>query len=220
MMNEQREFWSRVAQAYDRVVDLQIGGATRLMIRERLSKEESLGHVIELGSGTGFYTQLLADRATSLIASDLSPRMLDLAKQRINATNVTFQTEDCQDISLPNGVFDTAFISLVLHFTNHQKTLKEMDRILKPGGTLIIANLDPKALRGLDRVRCLVRVLYRGLIGYRTKPPKGFSNVVAGESLCNLLHASGFEKITSETIRDTSSSSNIPIEYIRAAKRQ
>lgn len=217
-MSQQREFWAKVAHAYDRVVDQQIGGATRLMIRERLLREEPLGHAIELGSGTGFYTQVLADKASSLIASDLSPGMLDLAKQRISAANVRFQTEDCQDLSLPSGLVDTAFISLVLHFTRPQQTLREMHRILKPGGTLIIANLDPTALRGLDRVRCLIRVLYRGLTGYRTKPPKNFSSVVAEERLRNLLSESGFEKITSERIRDPSRSSNIPIDYVRAVR--
>ena len=43
MINEQREFWSKVAQNYDRVVDLQIGGQTRSMLRQRLDREAALG---------------------------------------------------------------------------------------------------------------------------------------------------------------------------------
>jgi hypothetical protein len=94
-----------------------------------------------------------------------------------------------------------------------------MRRVLKSGGTLIIANLDPLALHGLDRVCCLIRILYHGVTGYRMKPPKGFGkDVTAEKQLCDLLGQSGFKVVSSETIRDTSRSSNIPVEYIRAVK--
>jgi len=52
----QREFWSDVAQRYDRVVDLQIGPATRGLVRDRLAQEKRLGRLAELGCGTGSYT--------------------------------------------------------------------------------------------------------------------------------------------------------------------
>jgi ubiquinone/menaquinone biosynthesis C-methylase UbiE len=146
MANEQREFWSMVAQKYDQVVDLQIGPMNRSIVRERVRKEGRLGKLVEFGCGTGFYTQVLVSKADTVVATDISQGMLALAKERIKATNVTFQVEDCQATSLPDEVFDTAFISLVIHFTEPEKTLAEMRRILKPGGTLIISNLDPGAL--------------------------------------------------------------------------
>jgi len=217
MTNEQREFWSKVAQKYDRIVDLQIGPMTRSMVRERVAKEDRLGNLVEFGCGTGFYTEVLAGKADSVLATDLSPGMLELAQHRVKATNVTFQTEDCQKSSLPDRAFDTAFLSLVIHFTEPAKTLAEMHRILKPGGGLIIANLDPRALNGPERVRCLIRVLYHGFTGYRLKPPKGFGrNVMTEKQVCELLGKSGFRIVSSETVRNTSRSSNIPIEYIRA----
>ncbi len=219
MANQHPEFWSKVAQKYDRVVDLQIGPTTRSLVRDRVAKEGRLGNLAEFGCGTGFYTQVLADKADSVVATDLSPGMLAVAQDQIKATNVTLQVEDCQKSSLPDGAFDTAFISLVIHFTEPDKTLAEMHRILKPRGTLIIANLDPRALNGLDRVRCLIRILYRGFTGYRVKPPKGLGkNVMTEKQLCDLLGQSGFKVVSTETIRDTSRSSNIPVEYIRAVK--
>ena len=219
MANEQSEFWSTVAQKYDRVVDLQIGPTTRSMVRERVAKEGRLGKLAEFGCGTGFYTQVLVGKADSVVATDISPGMLALAKERIKAANVTFQVADCQATSLPAEVFDTAFISLVIHFTDPAKTLAEMHRILKPGGTLIISNLDLGALHGVDRVRCLIRILYHGLAGYRMKPPKGLGkNIMTEKQLCDLLGKSGFEVASTETIKNTSRSSNIPLEYIRAVK--
>src|SRR5262245_32142067 len=141
MENVQAEFWSKVAERYDRVADLQIGGNTRSIVRERVGREEALGRLVEFGCGTGFYTEALARKAESALATDISPGMLRLAKQHVKAANVTFQVEDCQRTSLPDGSFDTAFISLVIHFTDPPQTLAEMHRILRPGGTVIIANV-------------------------------------------------------------------------------
>jgi ubiquinone/menaquinone biosynthesis C-methylase UbiE len=219
LINDQSQFWSKVAEKYDRVVDLQIGSKTRSLVRERLRKEGQLGNVAEFGCGTGYYTQVLIEKANSVTATDLSPGMLDIAKQRISAANVKFQTEDCQKTSLPAATFDTAFISLVLHFTEPERTTAEMHRILKPGGTLIIANLDFPALHGLDRARATIRILYHGATGYRLKPPKRFiTKMLTEKQLCNLLTRSGFKVLSSEVIKDQSRSSNIPMEYIKAVK--
>jgi predicted methyltransferase len=94
-----------------------------------------------------------------------------------------------------------------------------MHRILKPGGLLLVANLDPMSLRGLDRVRSTVRILYRGFTGYRVKPPERLGrNAMTEKQLCELLERAGFRVVSTETLRDASRSSNIPIEYVRAAK--
>jgi SAM-dependent methyltransferase len=142
-----------------------------------------------------------------------------LAQERVKASHVMFQIEDCQRTSFPAEAFDTAFMSLVIHFTDPEKTLAEMRRILKPGGKLIISNLDVDALRGLDLIRCRIRVIYRGLTGYRIKPPKGFGNNLMSErQLCDLLGKFKFKILSGETIKDTSRSSHIPVQYIRTVK--
>jgi ubiquinone/menaquinone biosynthesis C-methylase UbiE len=219
MAGLQSEFWSKLAKKYDVVVDLQIGPKTRSLVRDRLAKESRLGAVAEFGCGTGFYTPVLANKASSVLATDLAPGMLALAQERIRIPGVTFQREDCQKTSLPNGSFDTAFMSLVIQLTEPEQTVAEMRRILKPGGLLIIINLDPEALQGLDRIRCRFRTLFHGITRYRTKPPKGFmKNVMTEKQLCDLLGRSGFKVISAETIKDASRSSYIPVEYVRASK--
>jgi ubiquinone/menaquinone biosynthesis C-methylase UbiE len=215
----QSQYWSKVARKYDCVVDLQIGGKTRSLIRERVAKEGRMGTLVEFGCGTGFYTAVLSEKADGIVATDISPGMLAVARQQIKAENVNFQLEDCQKTSFPDGAFDTAFMSLVIHFTEPEKTLVEMRRVLKPGGTLIITNLDPGALNGLNRIRSWARVIYNGLARYRVRPPKGFGqHLLTEEQLCGLLRKSRFKVIDQETISDTSRSSNIPVEYIRAVK--
>jgi len=217
--DEQSQYWSKVAPKYDHVVDLQIGRKTRSLIQERVAKEGRLGTLVEFGCGTGFHTGVLSEKAESIVATDISPGMLAVAKKQIKAENVKFQLEDCQKTSFPAGAFDTAFMSLVIHFTEPEKTLAEMRRLLKPGGTLIITNLDPGALDGLNRIRCWARVIYNGLARYRVKPPKEFAvHLLTEEQLCGLLRKAGFKVLGQETISDTSRSSNIPVEYIRAVK--
>ena len=219
MADEQSAFWSTIADRYDRVVDQQIGGPTRTAVRERLAREGRLGRTVELGCGTGFFTGVLAEKAESVLATDLSPGMLDLAR-RDAPVNVTFQVEDCQRTSLPDASYDTAFVSLVLHFTDPARVIAEMHRILRPGGTLIIANLDPQALGGFDRVRAMLRILFRGISGYRVRPPRRLGrNVLTAEALTDLLQRSGFQLATCETFTNPARSSSIPIDYVRAVKR-
>lgn len=219
MTKDQANFWSKVARKYDRVVDLQIGGMTRSLVQRRAARERDLGRLVEFGCGTGFFTEVLASGASTLLATDISPGMLEIAKQRVKALNVTFQIEDCQRTSLPAGTFDTVFLSLVIHFAVPKQTLTEMRRILRTGGMLVIANLDPQALTGLDRIRSVLRVVYQGIVGYGIRPPKRFGrNVMTEQQLRDLLGLSGFRVESAETIRDPSSSSNIPIQYVRALK--
>jgi len=219
MTNEHREFWSAIAENYDAVVDLQLGVDTRVMVRERLAQESWLGAVVEFGCGTGFYTQALADKADTLLATDLAPVMLAVARKRTQAANVQFQEQDCQKTSLPDSAFDTVFMSLSIHFTDPVKTLAEMRRILKPGGTLIIANPHPGAMSAFNRFRWLVRGFYYGVTRHRVKPPKGFAkSLLRAGPLSDLLTKFNFKILSAETIRNASRGSNVPLEYIRAAK--
>jgi ABC-2 type transport system ATP-binding protein len=219
MTNEHKEFWSRIAENYDAVVELQLGPNTRTMIRDRLVREENLGAVVEFGCGTGFFTEALASKATSVLATDLAPGMLNVARRCTSSNNVRFQLEDCQNTSLPKSSFDTVFMSLVIHFTLATKTLAEMHRILRPGGTLIIANGDPGALGRWNRSRWWIRGLYYGVTHHRTKPPKGFAKgLLTEKQLCSLLQSAQFTVACSETFRNMSSLCNLPVEYIKARK--
>jgi ubiquinone/menaquinone biosynthesis C-methylase UbiE len=217
--DQQREFWSKIAGKYDSVIDFQLGVNTRAMVRERLAREENLGVAAEFGCGGGFYTEVLAVRAERVVATDLAPGMLAVAKQNVRAANVTFQQEDCQQTSFADSSFDTAFLSLVLHFTEPSRALAEMRRILKPGGTLIISNPDPARLSGFNRFRWLARGYFYGITRYRTKPPRGlFDNVLTEKQLCELLVKSGFDIQSTETIRNAAQPYNLPLEYINALK--
>src|SRR5262249_26048292 len=148
-----------------------------------------------------------------------SPGMIDLARGAVREPNVAFQVENCESTSFADRAFDTAFLSLVLHFTQPPRALAELRRILRPGGTLLVTNLDLNALTGFARLRCFARVLYRGLTGYRRRPPPRFgSHILSERELMSLLAAGGFQVTACETFRDRSRPSHIPIEYVSARR--
>jgi ubiquinone/menaquinone biosynthesis C-methylase UbiE len=212
-------FWSMLAANYESLIDRQLGSRTRSLIRERLKREGPLGQATEFGCGTGYFTSALSAGAETLLATDVSEGMLELAKQRVGASNVTFALEDCQRTSLPDASIDTAFMALVIQFTEPAATIGEMRRILRRGGRLIVANLDPMALPPLARLRAVVRVLYLALVGYRLKPPKGFGRqVVSKDRLLELLSGGGFRVDSVEVVADPSLASSIPVEYVRATR--
>jgi ubiquinone/menaquinone biosynthesis C-methylase UbiE len=217
--NELIDFWTQAAPDYDRVVELQVGPDTRSKVRELVENEQALGSVVEFGCGSGFFTNALARNASSVLATDYSPGMLTLAEENVGASNVLFQIEDCENSTLEDDSFHTAFLSLVLHFTDHERTIAEIRRILKPGGRLLIVNLDVMALTIPNRLRCLFRVVHEGRRGYRVRPPRRFGRNVIGErELCELLERRGFGVMGCETLTNTSRASYIPVNYIRAAK--
>jgi predicted TPR repeat methyltransferase len=71
------------ASNYESLIDRQLGGRTRSLIRERLEREGPLGRATEFGCGTGFFTPALSARAETLLVTDSSDGMLKLAKQRV-----------------------------------------------------------------------------------------------------------------------------------------
>ncbi|MDI6724179.1 MAG: class I SAM-dependent methyltransferase [Methanobacterium sp.] len=160
------KFWANVSTRYDTAIDIILGENLRPKILGKLNKEENMGKLIEFGCGSGYFTRTLADKSESLISTDISEEMLKIAKERLKG--IEFQTMDCENCKFNDGTFDTAFMGLVLLFTdNPQKALKESHRILKPEGSLIKADPDISYLSSFGKLK----FLFRTLANYRRIPP-------------------------------------------------
>lgn len=92
--------------------------------------------VLELGCGTGYYTKELEKTGANITAIDISPDLLNAARSSIISDNVTFQIDNAYDMSFEDGVFDTVVGISVLHHLDMERALKEIYRVLKPGGTI------------------------------------------------------------------------------------
>ncbi len=211
------QLWSSAAAGYDRMVDAQLGSA-RALVRARLSREGALGRVVEFGCGTGYFSEVLAGRAEELVATDLAPGMIEEARRALRGVeNVRVQIEDCMRTSFAEGTFDAAFMSLVLHFVDGPTALREMRRILRPGGALISANLDFSALSAPEKVAFVARRLARRHFTRDVTPPVDRRRILSEAMLRRHLERAGFEIACCETIRDDSRRS-CPIDHVKAIK--
>src|SRR5579872_1934943 len=119
-------------------------------LAERLVELAALGtshRVLDVGTGTGVVALAAAAETSfrgTIIAVDLSGGMLAAAQSKVLNQGLTrrvaFARMDAEQLALQNASFDTV-ISLfaLLHFPNPLSALREMFRVLRPGGRLVIA---------------------------------------------------------------------------------
>ena len=92
--------------------------------------------VLELGCGTGYFTQELARSGADVVAIDVSPELLEIARSNCSAPNVRYQIENAYALSYPEAVFDSVVGSSVLHHLEIAAAIRNIYRALKPGGTI------------------------------------------------------------------------------------
>jgi len=92
--------------------------------------------VLELGCGTGSFTRELARSGADVVAIDVSPELLEMAKANCSAPNVQYQIQNAYALSYSEGAFDSVVGSSVLHHLEVEKALRGAYRLLKPGGTI------------------------------------------------------------------------------------
>lgn len=99
------------------------------------------GHVLEIGAGTGVNLDFYPSKVTKLISSDPNPNMVEIAHQKktVASIPVEFQVADAEDLPFPPEAFDTIVGTLVFCSIPHPViALKEVERVLKPGGKLLL----------------------------------------------------------------------------------
>ncbi len=104
---------------------------------------------LEIGCGTGLFTEMFAQTGASLVAVDISPNLLEKARGRsLPANRVQFlekRFEDCE----AEGPFDAVIGSSVLHHLDLNVSLARIFALLKPGGAMSFAEpnmLNPQIL--------------------------------------------------------------------------
>jgi ubiquinone/menaquinone biosynthesis C-methylase UbiE len=98
--------------------------------------------VLEIGCGTGAFARQLAKRSESVLALDLSPEMIRLARERSRGfENIDFQVADVAACELPSEEFDCIATIATLHHLSFAETLSKMKRALKPNGVLLVLDL-------------------------------------------------------------------------------
>ena len=99
-------------------------------------------HALEIGCGTGAFARQLATRAKRVVALDLSPEMIRVARSRsTQRPNLEFQLADAMTCEFPQAYFDFICSIATLHHTEQRPLLMKMRDALKPGGVLVVLDL-------------------------------------------------------------------------------
>ena len=138
-----QEFFSSSAGQWDRVRDELFGERFHLAAFAALAG--STWTVGDLGCGTGHVSAALAPFVECVIAVDASAAMLQAAKKRLHAfDNIELRRGDLEALPVDDARLDAATLMLVLHHVPEpEKAIAEVARVLKPGGRLLLVDMQP-----------------------------------------------------------------------------
>jgi ubiquinone/menaquinone biosynthesis C-methylase UbiE len=129
----------------------------KLRVEELLAGEKP-GRLLDVGCGTGPMAPAFLQRGWEFHGLDIAPKMIEHARRRFaNEPRATFYTGKIEQAAFPTGHFDAVIAMGLLEYLNHTEldaAMREMARVLKPGGVLIISVIQPRSLDSILR-RCL-----------------------------------------------------------------
>ncbi|XP_040212034.1 putative methyltransferase DDB_G0268948 [Rana temporaria] len=111
------------------IIDLIFG-----YVDERLHKP--YGFAVDVGCGTGQNTRVLAPYFKKVLGVDISEAQIEEAKKAMGSPNVTYSACPAEEMSVGDASVDLLTACVSAHWFNIEKFVKEVDRVLKPGGCL------------------------------------------------------------------------------------
>jgi phosphatidylethanolamine/phosphatidyl-N-methylethanolamine N-methyltransferase len=118
--------------------------------------------ILFVGVGTGADLELINYRELNITAIDYSDEMLDKAREKFKASTIEFIKMDAQNLDLSDQQFDLVVASLVLSVVpDPNQCLKEMIRVLKKGGEMIIFDKFTPKGKDLTPLKKIIRPIIR-----------------------------------------------------------
>lgn len=156
-----REMFSGIAGRYDllnHVLSLNIDKRWRRKVRALLADilKNKGAVVLDVACGTGDLSlELDRDSSAQIIGTDFCRPMLSVAKEKTAATNarIPYVEADAMNLSFADGSFDALTIAFGLrNLPNFASGLRELHRVLRPGGRIVILEFSSPVLPGFRQL--------------------------------------------------------------------
>lgn len=134
-------FWDRVAWLYDLMErsNRAVNAAAAARVAGLVPKG---ARVLDCAAGTGEFSLAAAERAETVLCTDLSLPMLDRARKKAKKrglTNISFAQRDITALPDRDGTFEVVIAANVLHLLQKpENAVRELWRVTAPGGRLIL----------------------------------------------------------------------------------
>ncbi len=141
-----QEYFSRTAESYVASFSHRAGNdMTRLI---EIGEWDQHQHALDVATGGGHTALAVAPHVAQIMVTDLTPRMLEQARTYLlsqGVTNAQFQEADAEQLPFADASFDRVTCRIAPHhFPNIAQAVREIARVLKPGGLfLLLDNMAP-----------------------------------------------------------------------------
>ena len=121
--------------------------------------------VLDVASGTGNAAIPAARLGAQVVASDLTPELLEAGRQRAEGVDIEWIAADVEHLPFESASFDVVMSSIGVMFApHHQAAADEIVRVCRPGGTIGLLSWTPEGMLG---------ALFRTMKPFAAAPPPG-----------------------------------------------
>lgn len=205
-----------IAENYDTLNHTLSMGIDRGWRKKGLSTLKKLNpqSILDIATGTGDLAIQAYDilKPQSILGTDISEGMMEVGRQKAAKASLSdiirFERQDCMDLKLEDNSFDAAMVAFgVRNFEDLDKGLKEILRVLKPGGQLMILELSSPQYFPMKQAYWLYSKLFIPTIGRLISKdktaysylPKSIKAFIQGKEMTNALRKNGFKEASYKT---------------------
>jgi len=141
-----RRYFADHAQEWDDIRARHVAEGEVESAMLRLMHNRRLGHLLDIGTGTGRMAEIFATTTRKITALDRSPEMLRIARAKLADRGIAAELVQGDFTALPMAArtVDTVVMHQVLHFAHEPaRVIAEVARVLNPGGHLLIVDFAP-----------------------------------------------------------------------------
>ncbi len=206
------QMFDNIASTYDSLNHILSWGIDKSWRRKAVKRLNSYGprRILDIATGTGDFALLIGKslQPEELLGVDISEGMMQIAREKVHTAGldsmIRFAKEDCTAMSLADDRFDAVTVAFgVRNFARLDDALREIRRVLAPGGHLIILELSSPKNFPMKQLFHLYSALVLPLVGKLvskdysayTYLPRTIEAFPQGEVMKEILLKAGFSQV-------------------------